>query len=293
MEYLRAYVRELRLPVVTGTEVQRIRRSGDDWSVTAGSAEWTSRAVVIATGQYRDPILPTWPGRDLYRGQLIHSASYANPAPFAGKRVLVVGAGNSGAEIATDVAEHGAASVDIAVRTPPVVVPRDPFGMPVQRTSILLSALPPAISNRIGALTARITVGDLTRYGLPKADFAPYTTKRIALIDVGFVAALKRGLLTVRPAVELLGETGAVFADGSSGAYDAIIAATGFRSGLERFLEAPGTLDAHGDPVAASGEPCAHPGLYFIGFTHSLRGHIFESNRASRRLARNVARYLS
>ena len=86
--------------------------------------------------------------------------------------------------------------------------------------------------------------------------------------------------------------TGAVFADGSRGEYDAIIAATGFSSGLARFLDAPGVLDAHGDPLAASGEPTEYPGLYFMGFTHTLRGHIFEANRASRRLARNVARYL-
>ena len=83
-------------------------------------------------------------------------------------------------------------------------VPRDPFGLPVQRTSILLSALPPAIANRFGRATAWLALGDLTRYGMPTAQ----------------------------------------------------------------------------------------PGLYFVGFTHSLRGHLFEANLASRRLARNVARYL-
>lgn len=293
VKYLRGYARELRLPVVTGTVVQRIARDGAAWAVTASSGVWHAPVVIVATGQYRIPFAPSWPGQERYRGTLLHSISYANATPFAGLRVLVVGAGNSGAEIATDVAENGAAAVDIAVRTPPVVVPRDPFGMPVQRTSILLSALPPAISNRIGALTARITVGDLTRYGLPKATFAPYTTKRIALIDVGFVAALRRGLIRVRPAVAGLTDDGAVFADGSTAAYDAIIAATGFTAGLDAILDAPGTLDPHGDPQVPSGDPTPHPGLYFMGYTHSLRGHIFEVNRASHRLARNVRRFLS
>jgi cation diffusion facilitator CzcD-associated flavoprotein CzcO len=226
-------------------------------------------------------------------GWLRHSATYTNATPYVGERVLVVGVGNSGAEIATDLSDNGAAHVAVSVRTPPPVVPRDPFGMPVQRTSILLSALPPAVSNRLGWATARLALGDLTRYGMPKGDFAPYTTKRVPLIDVGFVDALKRGRVTIKPAVVRLTPTDAVFADGSSGPFDAIIAATGFSTGLESMIDIPGVLDDMGEPRGVSGEPTVHPGLYFIGFTHSLRGHLFEANRASRRLARNVARYLT
>src|SRR5262249_23073926 len=155
-----------------------------------------------------------------------------------------------------------------SVRTPPPVVPRDPFGMRVQRTSILLSTLPPAISNRLGWATARLALGDLTRYGMPKGDFAPYTTKRVPLIDVGFVDALKRGRVTIKPAVVRLTPTGAVFADETSEAFDAIIAATGFSTGLESIIDIPGVLDDAGEPRGTSGESTAHPGLYFIGFMH-------------------------
>jgi cation diffusion facilitator CzcD-associated flavoprotein CzcO len=183
--------------------------------------------------------------------------------------------------------------VAVSVRTPPPVVPRDPFGLPVQRTSILLSALPPAVANRLGWATARLALGDLTRYGMPSGDFAPYTTKRIPLIDVGFVRALKQGRVEVRPALERLTPTGAVFADGTSEPFDAIIAATGYTTGLESLVDASDVLDERGEPRGTSGEPTAQPGLYFVGFTHSLRGHLFEANRASRRLARNVARYLT
>jgi hypothetical protein len=142
-------------------------------------------------------------------------------------------------------------------------------------------------------VTARLALGDLTRYGMPKADFAPYTTKRVPLIDVGFVNALKQGRVTIRPAVVRLTQTGAVFADGAREAFDAIIAATGFSTGLESIIDIPGVLDDAGEPRGASAEPTAQPGLYFIGFTHSLRGHLFEANRASRRLARNVERFLT
>lgn len=294
VEYMKEYARHFRLHVLNGVTVKTIRRSERGWSVEAvHGGPWRADVVVVATGQYRQPVVPAWPGRESYRGRLSHSATYVNGVPYAGQRVLVVGAGNSGAEIATDLAENGAADVIVSVRTPPSIVPRDPFGVPVQRTSILLSALPPAIANRIGRTTARLVLGDLTRYGVPEAEFAPYTTRRIPLIDVGFVDALERGGVTVRPAVEQLTATGAVFADGTSEPFDAIIAATGFSTGLESLIDVPGVLDACGEPRSASGEPAGAPGLYFIGFVHTLRGHLFEANRASRRLARHVETYLS
>jgi cation diffusion facilitator CzcD-associated flavoprotein CzcO len=294
VEYLQEYARAMGLRVVTETTVRRVQPSGagNDWVIDASGGSRKGRVVVIATGQYRQPLIPEWEGRAIYRGRLLHSGAYSNAVSFAGQRVLVVGAGNSGAEIATDLAEHGAASVAISVRTPPPVVPRDPFGMPVQRTSILLSTLPAAIANRVGRVTARLTLGDLTRYGFPRAEFRLYTTKRIPIIDVGFVRALARGLVTIRAAVERLTSDGAVFADGSSEPFDAIVAATGFTTGLERMIDVPGVLDAHGEPIARSGEPTLAPGLYFMGFVHTLRGHLFEANLASRRLARNVERYL-
>ena len=297
VEYLREYARHFGLRVVTGATVRRIRprdAASERWTVeTVFGDAWRARVVVIATGQYRQPIVPPWPGRESFRGQIAHSSEYTNATAYVGQRVLVVGAGNSGAEIATDVSDNGGAYVAISVRTAPPIVPRDPFGMPVQRTSILLSVLPAAIANRLGRATARLVLGDLTRYGMPKGEFAPYTTKRIPLIDVGFVEALKRGRVHVRPALERLTQTGAVFADGTNEPFDAIIAATGFTTGLESLVDIPGVLDECGEPRGASGQPTAHPGLYFIGFTHSLRGHLFEANRASRRLARNVRTYLS
>jgi putative flavoprotein involved in K+ transport len=294
--YLQEYARHFNLRVVGSTTVRRIRSSDPtgEWRVeTARDETWQVRVVVIATGQYRQAVVPAWPGRELYTGSIVHSESYSNAVPYQGKRVLVVGAGNSGAEIATDLIDNGAASVAISIRTPPPVVPRDPFGFPVQRTSILLSALPPAISNRLGWATSRLVLGNLARYGMPQGSFAPYTTKRVPLIDVGFVDALKRGRVKVRPALQRLTRTDAVFADGTTESFDAIVAATGFTTGLESIVEAPGALDDLGEPRGVSGEPTANPGLYFVGFTHSLRGHLFEANRASRRLARNIEQYLA
>jgi putative flavoprotein involved in K+ transport len=293
--YLREYASHFDLRVVTGCPVQNVRVESDrpsSWVAATPRGDWHCRVIVIATGQYRIPIIPSWEGREKYRGNLIHSSGYRSASPYTGKRVLVVGAGNSGTEIATDLAEHGAAHVALSIRTPPPIVPRDPFGMPVQRTGILLSFLPPAIADRLARLTARIVLGDLTRHGLRRPEWMPYSARRIPVIDVGFVNALKQRLVQIRPALTRLTGTDAVFEDGSAEPFDAIIAATGFSTGLNELLETKDVLNQSGEPVEASGQPTARPGIFFMGYTHSLRGHLFEANLASRRLARNVERFL-
>ena len=311
--YLNEYAAHFRLTVITGATVQRIWKDGSDWAIETQSGSpslntlpktaparrsisgdrFRARVVVVATGQYREPVMPAWPGRELFRGQLSHSSTYRNPQPYAGKRVLVVGAGNSGAEIATDLATGGAAFAALSVRTPPPIVPRDPFGLPVQRTSIVLSALPAAVADGIGQTTARLALGDLTRYGMPRGQFTPYRRRHVPLIDVGFVAALKQGVIAIRPGVSALTAGGATFADGTTQEFDAIVAATGFTAGLERLIDADGLLNEAGEPLGRSGDATSMPGLYFVGFVHSLRGHLFEANRDSRRLAVHVERYLN
>ncbi len=107
-------------------------------------------------------------------------------------------------------------------------------------------------------------------------------------IDVGFVPALKAGKISVHPAVLAFTRTGVIFQDQREEPFDVVIFATGFRSGFESLLEPEGLVDEHGSPRFASGAPTACPGLYFMGFFDSLRGFLYESNLASRRLAREV-----
>ena len=293
--YLADYARHFPLRIVTGCRVRSIRVESENpptWKIESERGDWYCRVVVIATGQYRVPVLPNWPGREGYRGDLTHSVSYTNGLAYTGKRVLVVGAGNSGAEIATDLADQGASFVAVSIRTPPPIVPRDPFGLPVQRTGILLSFLPATLADRLGRLTSRIVLGDLTAHGLPRAQWWPYSARRVPVIDVGFVSVLKRGLIHIRPALVRLTPAGAVFQDGRAEAFDAIIAATGFSTGLDELLETKDVLNASHEPIGSSGEHTARPGLFFMGYIHTLRGHLFEAKIASRRLARNVGRYL-
>ena len=296
VEYLRAYARHFKLDIVAGCAVQRVGPANDSappgWLVASDCGEWRARVVVLATGQYGTPLVPEWPGRAEFAGQLIHSADYRNARPYMGKRVLVIGIGNSGAEIAADLAEQGAAFVAIGIRTQPPIVPRDAFGMPAQRSSFALTRLPPQLADRVASTVARLALGDLTRYGLQPPAWWPYGGQRVPVIDVGFAAELKRGRIAARPNIAHFTRTGVVFADGRAEDFDAVIAATGYRSGLPQLLDLPGALDEHGYPRFTSGRPTGFPGLYFIGYTHSLLGHLYQANRDSRRLAGLVQAYL-
>jgi putative flavoprotein involved in K+ transport len=296
VSYLQGYARRFDLQIVAGCAVRKVRLESDgrrpSWLVESDCGAWRCRAMVIATGHYNVPVLPDWPGRAAYGGSLIHSADYRSGRDYAGKRVLVIGAGNSGTEIAADLVEHAAALVAISIRTPPPIVPRDPFGMPVQRSGIVLSRLPPRLADRLGRLVARLTLGDLTRYGIQPPAWLPYSARHVPVIDVGFVKQLKRGRIQIRPNVANFTPVGVAYVDGREEQFDGVIAATGFKTGLPDLLDAPGALDGRGFPAFPSGRPTTHPGLYFMGYTEHLRGHLYEANRDSRRLAEIIKGYL-
>lgn len=295
-EYLQLYASQFELDVRLGRPVGKIHalEGSKLWEVVTDGETWRVGVVIVATGKYNRRVLPGWPGAQDFGGWLLHSAEYDSGARFAGQRALVIGIGNSGAEIAADLAEQGASSVAISVRTSPPIMPRDLFGVvPVQLLGIALTPLPaPRTIDRAGAALRRIGVGDLRQYGLGKAAWGPFTARRPAVIDVGFLHNLKRGEIHVRPDVSRFTASGVAFADGSEDDFDVVIAATGFDTGLERLLDVPGAVGEDGAPRFRSGRPTPFPGLYFIGFDETVRGSLFEARRDSKRLARSVAGYL-
>ena len=296
--YLAEYAERFGLRVALGEEATAIRTAsgeGHTWEIETVRRTVGAQVVIVATGHYADPQTPSWEGIHEYEGRLIHSAAYRSGREFAGSRALVVGLGNSGAEIATDLVEQGAASVSVAVRTPPPIVTREMFGIvPVQLFGIALMPLGiPRTVDRIGATLRKRAVGDLRPYGIGDAAWGPFTARRPAVIDVGFLEVLKAGQVTVRPALARLDQRGVEFADGSSSEFDVVVVATGYGTGLETILRGvPGVVSEDGQPLARSGQPTAASGLYFIGFDETIRGHLFEARRESKRLARRIARSL-
>ena len=300
LDYLERYRAEHKLEVRGRTEAERIAAAepgdgdGIRWVVhTTAGERLPARSVVVATGNANLPYVPDLPGLDSYAGRLRHAREYRNPAPFAGLDVLVIGVGNSGSEIATDLAEGGAGRVWIAVRTPPQIVRRDTGGWPAHATGILVSRLPAALVDPVARLQQRLTVPDLTAYGIPRPDDGLLTrvrrTGEVPLQDVGFIGAVRRRAVTPVAAVTGFAGDQVLLADGSAIAAQAVIAATGYRRGLEKMVGHLGVLDASGMPKVHDGPPAA-PGLFFLGYTISLRGMLRDIAAAARRVAPAVAR---
>ncbi|HEX2267611.1 MAG TPA: NAD(P)/FAD-dependent oxidoreductase, partial [Actinomycetota bacterium] len=162
VSYLERYARHHRLNVRESTDVRGLNRNDGEWLVETAEGPIAARFVVVATGFNRDPYLPDWPGLAGFTGELVHSIEYRNAAPYRGKDVLVVGTGNSGAEIAVDLVEGGARDVKISVRTPPNILRRDVAGVPSQLSGIVARRLPVPVADRISLVMQRLTVGDLS-----------------------------------------------------------------------------------------------------------------------------------
>ncbi|HZX38494.1 MAG TPA: NAD(P)/FAD-dependent oxidoreductase [Streptomyces sp.] len=295
IRYLEKYAELHELEIVTGVEVSRIEPSGSDWLLHAtGGRLLTGRAVVVATGYNHTPRLPDWPGRDSYTGELLHAGEYRNAAPYAGKDVLVVGVGNTGAEIAVDLMEGGAARVRLAVRTAPHIVRRSTAGWPAQRIGILVRRLPVRLVDRAGEIMCKISVPDLTEQGLPRPDTGLYSRVRegaIPVQDVGLIAAVRSGKVEPVAALDSFEDSKAVLADGTRISPDTVIAATGYRRALENLVGHLGVLDERGRPVAHGGRsPGTAPGLFFTGFTNPISGMFREMAIDARKIAKALAR---
>jgi cation diffusion facilitator CzcD-associated flavoprotein CzcO len=287
--YLKEYAERMGLSVRVGERVDRIRPEGSSWIVETAGGNWTARAVIVATGRHKVPRLPPWPGTEDFTGRLIHSHQYSSGREFAGKRALVIGIGNSGAEIAADLLEQEAARVAISVRSTPPITSREIAGIPVQLLGMVLTPFPARLVDRLGAMLRRAGNGDLSKYGLGKEEWGPFTARRPPVIDVGFLALLKAGRIDVLPDVGHFTRTGVVVAKGVEHEFDVVVAATGYTTGLDELLAAPRALDERGYPRADG----AYPGLYFAGYSETPRGQLFESNRGAHKLAASVDSYLA
>jgi cation diffusion facilitator CzcD-associated flavoprotein CzcO len=294
VDYLASYARHHGITPQLGEEAVAISRVDGGWQTsTSNGHRHVSKFVVIATGANRTPNRPHFANEAAFRGRILHSREYRNAAPFAGQRVLVVGMGNTGAEIALDLAEHGVRTA-ISLRSPVNIVYRDVLGRPTQVTSIVLSQLPKRWGDMAARVLRDLTVGNLSCYGIPVSTVSPLRQLRehgkTPVIDVGTLARIKSGDIAVHPGIEGFTPDGVRFSGGAEGAFDAVVLATGYDAGLEGlFPDQRLALDENDMPrdVVGRGEL---DGLYFVGFDIKQPGGLL---RAIGKQAVEVAQVLA
>ena len=293
VQYLEHYQRRHRLEPVFGRRVDEVARVDTGWSVRTQDGSFRARNVIVATGFARRPVRPTWPGLTEFGGRVLHSSEFGSGAEFRDRKVLVVGFGNSACEQAIDLVEQGAV-VRQSVRSGVNVLPRDVAGLvPVVTLGRYLQALPSRVGDALAWPAVRLSVGDIRRLGLPKSELGPITQiarrSQSPVLDIGTIALLRAGRLSVTGAVDHFTADSVVFADGSVWDPDVILLGTGYRPALEEFLPDWRAVCTPAGLVEHSGRPTALPGLFFCGQYVSPAGMLREIGLEARRLAAHLA----
>jgi putative flavoprotein involved in K+ transport len=271
--YLAAYANRLDAELRTGCRVSAVRRAGGAFEVEVeGGGRLSARAVVAASGSFGCPHRPTLPGLEEFTGQVLHAADYRGPAPFTGRRVVVVGAGNSAVQISAELART--ARVTLATRGPVKFAPQRILGRDLHFW--------------------------LTRTGLDTAPLGRLLSRPPAqpVFDDGrYRAALAAGQPERRTMFTGAEATKLIWPDGQREEAEVILLATGYQPDLPYLSQLDGALDAAGNPRHREGLATGVPGLAFVGLewqrsasSNSLRGVGRDAERIARRLAARLGR---
>lgn len=263
LRYLRSYANQFDLlgRIRFGQDVERIERNGSGWNVKTSGNDHPSRydMVVIANGHHRTANMPSWNGH--FSGEVIHAEAYKNAEILKGRRVLLIGAGNSGCDIAVEAAQH-ASSAALSMRRGYHVFPKYVFGAPIDRCAATLDRwhVPWWLTRWITHACLRVAVGPLSRYGLPQPDHRLLESHPI--VNSQFLHFVAHRRLEIKPAIQSVDGNTVRFEDGSAQDVDLIVCATGYKVSFP-FCE-EGTFDWEGD----------RPALFLNAF-HPARDNLF------------------
>lgn len=235
-EFLRLYARYFRLPVESGQRVERVEREGGRFAVhTAPGDKFNAGSVIVATGAFNEPYLPELRGQDEFEGEVLHSASYREPETFRGKRVVVVGAGNSAIQIAVELTS--VADVSLATRGPIPFRPQRLLGKDIHFWARVLGLdlLPVSVVGTAGVLDAG-----------------------------SYREAVERGKPDRRPLFDAFTRNGVIWADGEEEDVDVVLMATGFKPRFP-FLRGLKAIGPDGNALHHKGISTTESGLYYVG----------------------------
>lgn len=296
--------------VHNNTDIDKVSYDGqrDIWLITSTDGRhFESRAVVMAIGGCRIPVIPSWEGKETFPGEIIHSSKFKNAQAFKGKKVLVVGSGNSAAEIASKLTEH-ASTVTMSVRTAPHILPKSIYGIPLIGIGVWTRTWPTAWVDAILSFLQRSMIGDLRAHGLPYPTLP--LSKQFPINNVvpilyrPFVDDVRAGRIKiVGPVQKISGKTVHVLQrietlhthdnDMVTLEPDVIIAGTGFRTGISKLVQIPGIADKDDRSVISGDQEFKDaPRLYFIGQVNPLSGLLREIRLEAGKIAQKLKQQL-
>lgn len=283
LEYLRAFASEygLRDRIQFNVGVTAIEPNADgSWRATLTTGETnTYSGVICATGTQWEPNLPEFKGS--FNGEIRHSVTYRNAIDLVGKRVLVVGAGNSGCDIACDVGRT-ADQTFLSVRRGYWFIPKHIFGMPSDVFAASGPKLPLPVEQQVFGSMLRVMNGDVTRLGLPKPDHKLFETHPI--LNTEILQRIQHGDVIAKGDIDYLDGDEVVFVDGSRERIDVIITATGYRHVIGYAQQYFGS-EQHPDDLYLSIFSRNYPNLFAMGYIETNSGAYQLFDLASRLLA--------
>jgi putative flavoprotein involved in K+ transport len=295
VRYFDHYVQRQNIALRLNCEVHRVDRADGFWQLDTSSGEIRTPAIVLATGNYSAPTIPPWPGLKRFNGEIVHSGDFTNAWPYCGRDVLVVGAGNSAADIAVQLVNDGARRIWLAVRTPPHLVRRAIGPFPSDIFLELFSRVPARMVDPVIARMNRVMWGDLSAYGFQQPPLGLKATVekrgRIPTLADELIDVVRVGRVEVVGAVKAVQSDSVILADGTSVAPQVIITATGFGTDLGRLVGHLGVLDEHGNPRGGFASHVGE-GMFAIGYGIPPNGPLRAIRVNATPLAREVADYL-
>ena len=289
-DYLDSYAEKFNIKPILNSEVVSISKEEKEWRIMTNNSEYLSKYVIVCTGYNHHPIIPDWKGKEIFSNPWIHSKDYRNPDKFLNKKVLVVGAGNTGAEIALDLSLKNI-QVSMVVRGPLRIVPREILGIPTQINAMLLNLLPLGPADMISRVLLHLTTQDLSSFGIRRPEIGSVRQvkeqEKIPLIDLGTVRAIREGKIKIRPGIREFKKTSIVFENGTEEEFDSVIFATGYKSGIDGLFKKPHKyFNDKGIPAIKGSE--SDRGLYFLGFHNHITGFLRYINIESGKILSDI-----
>jgi len=279
IRYTEEYQLEMKIKPVFNTEVKSIHLEQEQWIINTDQQSYQTDKLILATGANHKPYVASPIGLESFPGTVLHSSAYKNGKPFKGKRVLVVGFGNTAGEQAIDLFEYGAFP-SLSVRSPVNVIPREVFGIPSLKLGLLCSFLPPALADRINAPLINYLIGDLTELGLKKSELGPIqqinAQAKIPLLDIGTISLIRQGHVVVYGGIDHIEGTRVYFEGNKLKDFDVIILATGYTPSLEGIINLDRSVMEDLKKPMKRRQTNGKDGLYCCGYYISPTGMLRE-----------------